>query len=251
MQEETNAVTYESQDGVATITINRPKQMNAINGAVEKGLAQAWLRFNASDEDRVAVLTGSGDRAFSSGRDRDMTEPPDYRWFTPGGVIQVDKPIIAAVSGWVVGGSIVLVQMADLCIAAENSRFVFPEARLGFGGGFIASIAARIPHKIAMELMLLAEEISAQRMYEVGFVNRIVPAGEHLNAAQEMARKLAKNSSLVLQMFKRFTADVLPKSPVESSAVALREIEAMAASADFKEGIAAIREKRPAVFQGK
>lgn len=251
MQEQNDAVTYESQDGVATITINRPKQLNAINSAVENGLAQAWRRFNASDEDRVAILTGAGDRAFSSGRDRDMTDPPDYRRFTPGGVIQVDKPIVAAVSGWVVGGSIVLVQMADLCVAADNTRFVFPEARLGFGGGMIASIAGRIPHKIAMELMLLGEEISVQRAYDAGFVNRVVPVGEQLAAAREMARRLAQNSPVVLKMFKRFVADVLPKGPVEKGVFALRELEAQTASGDFQEGMAAIREKRPPVFPGK
>jgi len=251
MSDATEAVLYESQDGIATITINRPKQLNAIDAAVEVGLAEAWRRFNSTDADRVAILTGAGERAFSAGRDRAMTDPPDYRRFAPGGVIEVDKPIIAALSGWVVGGAIVLVQMADLCVAAENTRFTFPEARLGFGGGMIAALAGRIPHKIAMELMLLGEEISVQRAYEAGLVNRIVPVGEHLTAAQTMAQRLAQNSPMVLRLFKRFAADVLPKGPVEKSVAAFRELDALAHSADFQEGINALREQRPPVFQGK
>jgi len=251
MADTTEAVLYQSQDGIVTITINRPKQLNAIDAAVEAGLADAWQRFNRTDTDRVAILTGAGERAFSAGRDRAMTDPPDFRRFTPGGVIEVDKPIIAALSGWVVGGAIVLVQMADLCVAAENTRFTFPEARLGFGGGMIAALAGRIPHKIAMELMLLGEEISVQRAYEVGLVNRVVPVGEHLHAARAMAQRLAKNSPMVLRLFKRFTADVLPKGPVEKSVVAFRELDALANSADFQEGLAALREQRAPVFQGK
>jgi len=251
MLDENDVVIYESRDSVATITINRPKQMNSIDTAVEDRLAHAWRRFNASKEDRVAVLTGAGERAFSAGRDRNMTEPPDYRRFTPGAVIPVDKPIIAAVSGWVIGGAITLVQTADLCVAAEGTRFMFPESKVGFGGGMIASIAGRIPHKIAMELMLLGEEISAERAYDVGFVNRIVPVGQHLSVAQEMARRMTKNSPIVMRMFKRFVSDVLPRSAVEQSAIPMRELDVMSNSEDFQEGVAALREKRQPNFQDK
>lgn len=245
------AVLYTSQDGVATITINRPGRLNAINTEVELGLADAWRRFNASDEDRVAVLTGSGDRAFSSGRDKDTTAPPDYRRFTPGVVIDVDKPVIAAVAGWCVGGALVLVQMADMCVAAENAKFVYPEAKMGFAGGLIGSLPGRIPHKIAMELMLLAEEIDAQRAYQVGFVNRVVPVGRQLEEAQAIARRMATHAPLVMGMLKRFANDVLPKGPVEKGAMALRETEAVFGSEDFQEGLASLRDKRPPRFTGR
>jgi enoyl-CoA hydratase/carnithine racemase len=244
-------VLYESHQGVATITINRPKQLNAINENVEKGLEQAWLRFNANDDDRVAVLTGAGNRAFTSGRDRSMTAPPDYRRFTPGVVIEINKPVIAAVGGWCIGGGLAFVQMADLCIASADAKFIFPEAKLGFVGGMISSLAARIPHKVAMELMLLGEEISVERAYQVGLVNKIVPVGHHLKEAQAIASRMATHAPLVMGMLKRFVAEVLPQSPVEKTAPAIREADRLYSSDDFQESLASIRESRAPNFKGR
>lgn len=244
-------VTYESREGVATITINRPDRLNAIDAEVEKLLAAAWHRFNASPEDRVAVLTGAGDKAFSAGRDAKATTPPDYRRFTPGVVIEVDKPVIAAVAGWCIGGALVLVQMCDLCVAAENAKFMYPEPKVGFAGGIIGSLPGRIPHKVAMELMLLGEEVGAERAYQVGFVNRVVPVGQQLVEAQAIATRMAKHAPLVMGMLKRFATDVLPKGPVERSAIALRETEAVFGSEDYAEGIAALKDKRAPKFSGR
>lgn len=244
-----DVVTYESRDGVAIITINRPDTLNAINADVEEGLATAWHRFNNSS-DRVAILTGVGDRAFSSGRDRETTAPPDYRRFTPGVVIPVEKPVIAAVAGWCVGGAMVLVQMCDLCIAADNTRFVYPEVKMGFAGGLLGSLPGRIPHKVAMEVMLLGEELSVERAYQVGFVNRIVPVGQQLIEAEAIARRMVDHAPLVMKMLKRFANEVLPKGPVEMGALAIRETEAVFASADFNEGLSSLKEKRKPRFTG-
>ena len=251
MDQPTDEVTYHSHDGVATITINRPQRMNAINVGVEQGLEAAWRRFANSPQDKVAVLTGAGDKAFSSGRDKDVTAPPDFRRFTPGVYIPLDKPVIAAVAGWCVGGALVLVQMADLCVAAENAKFVYPEVKLGFAGGLIASLPGRIPHKIAMELMLLGEEITAERAYQVGFVNRVVPVGQQVVEAQAMARRMAQHAPLVMGMLKTFADDVLPKGPIEKTVHALRETERVFTSHDFQEGLQRLREKRPPKFKGR
>lgn len=246
----TDALTYDAVDGVATITINRPQAMNAIDAAVEQGLAAAWKLFNARPEDRVAVLTGSGDRAFSAGRDRSVVDPPDYRRFTPGVVIEVDKPVIAAVAGWCIGGAVVLVQMCDMCIAAENARFMYPEPKVGFAGGLLGSLPLRIPHKVAMEMVLLGEEIGAERAYQVGFVNKVVPVGRQLVEAQAIARRMTKHAPLVMGMMKRFCNDTIPKSPVELGIKALRETEALFASSDFAEAVESIRDRRPPRFTG-
>jgi enoyl-CoA hydratase/carnithine racemase len=244
------AVTYESNNHIALITINRPERLNAINEEVEIGLANAWRKFNNSN-DRVAVLTGAGEKAFSVGKDLEYKAFPEYRRFVPGCDIEVRKPIIAAVSGWCIGGAITLVQMADLCVASETTKFTYPEAKLGFAGGLIAGLVSRIPHKVAMELMLLGEEISAERAYQVGLVNKLTPPGEHLKEALVYAKRLAQNAPLVLEMLKTFGIRTLPKSPIETASFALREVDLVKDSADRTEGLDSLSSKRQPQYQGK
>ena len=244
------AVIYESNNHIALITINRPERLNAINEEVEIGLANAWRKFNNSN-DRVAVLTGAGEKAFSVGKDLEYKAFPEYRRFVPGCDIEVRKPIIAAVSGWCIGGAITLVQMADLCVASETTKFTYPEAKLGFAGGLIAGLVARIPHKVAMELMLLGEEISAERAYQVGLVNKLTPPGQHLKEALVYAERLAQNAPLVLEMLKTFGIRTLPKSPIELASLALREVDSVKDSADRLEGLDSLISKRQPQYQGK
>jgi enoyl-CoA hydratase len=143
----TNVVTYEVVDHIAVITLNRPAQRNAINQEVATSLRAAWERFNASDE-RVAILTNAGDH-FCVGVDV-KAPAEDFPACVPNVGVPLTKPLIAAVSGWTVGGAVVMVQMADLCVAADTTKFSFPEAKVGFTGALVAGLAARIPHKIAM-----------------------------------------------------------------------------------------------------
>src|SRR5690606_1548193 len=147
--------------------------------------------------------------------------------------IQIDKPIIAVTAGLVVGGGLVLVQFADLAIAADNTVFSYPEAKVGFSGGLISSLAARIPHKLAMELLLVGGSISAQRAYEAGLVNRVVPVGQQLDAARELAAQIAATAPLVTSLLKRFVGEVIAKGPTEVAAIARANIEAINASEDF------------------
>ena len=243
-----DVVTYRSIDGIAVITINRPDKKNAISKEVVASLNQAWHDFNAS-ADRVAVLTATGDAAFTAGAD--LTDIPHDLWRAiPSVGVAIEKPIIGALAGWVVGGGLVLAQFCDLLVAAENTTFLYPEAKVGFSGGLIASLAARIPHKVAMELLLLGEGLSAQRAYEVGLVNKIVPVGQQIEAALDYARRLSVNAPLVLSLLKRFVSDTLPKGPSEQAAIARRDVDAVTASQDLSEGVAAFREKRPPIFTG-
>jgi enoyl-CoA hydratase/carnithine racemase len=244
-----NVVTYRSQERIAIITINRPDKRNALTKEVVEKLNASWRRFSQSDE-RVAVIAAAGDAAFTAGADLDDI-PHDLWRAIPGLGIEVEKPVIAAVSGWIVGGGLLFAQYSDLVVAAENSKFVYPEAKVGFSGGLIASLAARIPHKIAMELLLVGEPISAQRAYEVGLVNKVVPTGQQVESALEYARKLAANAPLVLAQLKRFVGRTLPKGPSELAGIARREVDRVTFSDDCTEGLAAFKQKRPPLFEGK
>lgn len=244
-----NVVTYDVvEGGVAVITINRPDKRNALSKEVVAGLEQAWRRFNDGPE-RAAVLTAAGDQAFTAGAD--LNDIPHDLWrAVPGIGVALDKPVVGAVSGWVVGGGLVLAQFCDLLVAADNTNFLYPEAKVGFSGGLISSLAARIPHKIAMEVLLLGESLSARRAYEAGLVNQVVPVGQHVEAALDYARRLAANAPLVLSLLKRFVGETLPQGPSERAAIARRQINAVTDSDDLTEGLAAFRQKRPPVFSG-
>ncbi|KAA9000551.1 enoyl-CoA hydratase/isomerase family protein [Affinibrenneria salicis] len=239
-------VIYSSRNKIATITISNPQKYNIFTHEIVHKLNAAWSRFNNS-EDRVAVLTGEGEAAFTAGAN--LKDIPHDLWrAVPGVGIDVNKPIIAAISGLVVGGGLVLVQMADLAIATEQSTFSYPEAKIGFTGGLIASLAARIPHKIAMELLFIGESISAQRAYEAGLINKVTPQGEHLNTAYAWAEKIAKNSPVVLQTLKDYVGKTIPKGPSEISASYRAQIEHVINSPDFDEGIDAFISKRTPNF---
>jgi enoyl-CoA hydratase/carnithine racemase len=244
-----SAVTYEVDGRTAVITINRPDRMNALNEAVIVELQAAYERFEDGDE-RVAVIHAAGDRAFSVGAD--IKDPPKEMWQgVPSVGAEVSKPIIAAVHGWCIGGAYCIVQMCDLVVASETTVFKYPEAQLGFTGGLIASAAARIPHKIAMEFMLLGEDMPAQRAYDVGMVNRVVPAGTELEASLAMARILGRSAPLVTSTLKEFVLATLNCSPAEAGAISRNMLLAVRNSKDGAEGRRAFAEKRTPDFKGR
>ena len=245
-----DAVTYRSADRIATITINRAERMNRIDADVVEGLHAAWHRFVGDDEARVAILTGAGEKAFTAGAD--LRAPPNnlYRGI-PGVGVPVDKPVIGAVAGWVVGGGMVLTTMCDILVAADTTRFSYPEVKVGFTGGLITNIASRIPHKIAMELLLIGEPIDAKRAYEVGYVNRVVPVAELMPAALDYARRIAATAPLPSRALKRFVAEAMPKGPTELAGIARAATDAIFASADWQEGRKAFAEKRAPDYKGR
>src|SRR5215213_1245279 len=196
-----SVVTVENRGPVSVIAINRPEKLNAINKAVAIELQQAFAAFDGSPQ-RVAVLTGTGERAFSSGAD--VTDLPELWRCVPTVGIKTEKPIIAAVGGWCIGGGLVIAMMCDLLVAAENARFSYPEGKVGITGGMIAGLAARIPHKIAMEIMLVGEPIDAERAYQAGLANRIVSNGAEIDEAIALALKICDLAPLPLATMKRF-----------------------------------------------
>ncbi len=242
-------VTTEHRGPISIIRINRPERLNAINQAVAVELQQAFQAFDADPNQRVAILSGAGDRAFCAGAD--VSDLPELWRAIPNVGFKTDKPIIAATTGWVIGGGIVMVMMCDLMVSAESTTFYYPEAKLGTTAGGISTLATRMPHKLAMEIMLLGSKISAQRAYDVGFVNRVVPNGEHEAAALEMAEQLLDSAPLVIAALKQLVARIMPVGPIEDMVETAQVLARVKQSEDMKEGIQAHKEKRKPVFLGR
>lgn len=230
------------------ITLNRPERLNAIDSATALEIQAAFQDFEASDQ-RVAVLTGAG-ASFCSGADvRDL---PELWRCIPGIGFSLTKPLIMAPQGWCVGGAMVMAMKSDLVIAADTTKFYYPEAYRGFTGGMIAGLAARIPHKIAMEVMFMGETLTADRAYEAGFVNRVAAPGAHLTLALDWADRIASAAPMVLELFKSFVeTSILPSGPSEQAARINRDIARIKTSRDRDEGLAALKEKRSPVFEGR
>ena len=198
----------------------------------------------------MAVLTGAGNDAFSAGAD--VTNLPELWRCVPTVGITTEKPVIAAVGGWCVGGALVVAMMCDLLVTADNGKFSYPEAKLGFTGGLISALPTRIPHKIAMELIMLCRTIDAKRAYDVGFANEVVPVGQQVEAALAMARELATFAPLVLRTLKRFVVDdVMPQGPSEKMGRAMRDLGRVRDSQDGQEGARAFKEKRAPKWVGR
>jgi enoyl-CoA hydratase len=244
-----SVVSVEERGSVSIISINRPEKLNAINKAVAIELQQAFAAFDHSAQ-RVAILTGAGGRAFSAGAD--VTDLPELWRCVPTVGITTDKPIIAAIGGWCIGGGLVMAMMCDLLVAAESAKFSYPEGKVGITGGMIAGLAARIPHKVAMEMMLVGEPIGAERAYQVGLANRVVPDGREVEEALALAEKIVDLAPLALSAMKRFVNDgVLPKGPAELAARYGAELAAVRNSAEAAESVRAFKEKRRPRYEGR
>ncbi len=244
-----NVVTVEERGPVSIIAINRPHKRNALNKQAALEMQAAFIAFEDSAQ-RVAVLTGNGDAAFCAGAD--VSDMPEFWRCCPGVGFDCTKPIVAAVSGWCIGGGLVMAMLADLMVASETARFSYPEAKVGYTSGIGSGLAARIPHKIAMELLLLGGVVDARRAYEVGFANRLVPAGQHLAAALEYADQLARNAPLVMKTLKTLVnRDLLNASAAQTAAIFNRNDRLLKESEDCAEGTQAFLAKRPPSFRGR
>ncbi len=253
----TTAVRYEVRDGVAWLTIDRPEAANALSAAVREGLWEGTHRFNVDRSASVLVLTGSGDRAFCAGADlKEMASsgleipPPD---FLPhfGRNVEVEKPTIAAVNGVAYAGGFLLAQMCDLCIAVEGARFAITEPKVGRGAPWAAPLPWLVPPRIALELLLTAEPLSALRAHEVGLVNEVVPAERLRMRVQEVALRIAGNAPLSVRAGKRmvYAAARAVRDAVFDEA---EEIWApVYRSRDAQEGPRAFTEKRPPRWEGR
>lgn len=243
-------ILYTTHGAVARITIDRPEAHNAFDDAMVAELLAAWHRFESGPE-RVAVVDGGTARHFTVGADLKHM-PRDVWQGVPGVGAAVSKPVIAAVHGCVVGVGLALVQAADLCIAAEDASLIYAEPRVGLAYGLISGLAARIPHKLAMEVMLRGEPVDAAHAQRMGLVNRVVPVGEQTDTALAWAQGIAEAAPLVVRWLKESVDhQVLPAGPTTEALRTMTRVQQMIASHDFAEGRAAFVERRKPNFRGE
>ena len=256
-----DAVLYERDGHVATITYNRPEVLNAINGALRQDLNAAWERFRDDTDAWVAIVTGAG-RAFCVGADlRDgahsagqwpgtFWEIPTVNSFESG--LEVWKPTIAAVHGYCLGYGLTLVAACDFVVAADDAEFGMPEVRLG-----VPTIvgAMRLPRRVgmqaALELLLTGDRIDAARAAAIGLAGRVVPRAELLPEARRLADRLCAGAPLAVRAVKEmaYRGQTLPWTDAVRMGETMRRL--VAASDDAAEGRAAAAERRAPEWKGR
>lgn len=258
------AALTERRGNVLVITINRPEARNAVNGAVSTAVGDALEQAQNDDQVRAVVITGAGDKSFCAGADlkaisrRENLYHPDHgEWGFAGYVHHfIDKPTIAAVNGTALGGGTELALASDLVVACESATFGLPEVKVGLfaAAGGVFRIVHQLPRKIALEMVLTGEPISAAEAVKWGLINQVVPDGTVLEAALALAERVTVNAPLSVQASKRiaYGADdgIIPDEE-PGWARTQREFGVVLKSEDAKEGPLAFAEKRPPVWKAR
>ena len=249
---------FEKRGRVAVSTITRPDSMNSFTAEMLAAMDAGFEEFNGDDELWVAILTASGDKAFSSGMDLKEAIPllqsgdeMGYEDHTKRPFCDVFKPIIGAVNGHCIAGGLEFLQGTDLRIAAEHATFGLGEVRWGIipTGGSHIRLPRQIPWAVAMELLLTGRPITAQRAYDIGLINRVVPAADLMDEAMKLAETICKNGPLAVRTAKEIAVRALG---LESGFVLEKALgDRVMKSDDAKEGPRAFAEKRAAKFTGR
>lgn len=262
------ALLFDVRDHIATLTFNRPEAMNAMDPETYRELSQAWSEVRDNPEIWVAIITGSGDRAFTAGADLKRRTTPStgagaeadaWRfWQTQEEQIlnrglEVWKPVIAAVNGYCLGGGMTLLFACDLRVAAEHASFGLSEVKRGIlpGNGGTQRALRQLPYAFAMELLLLGDAITAQDALRLGLVNKVVAKEALMPAALDYARRLCENPPLAVRAIKELA--VRSQSMHVSDGLRLEAAVARTLSntEDAREGRAAFAEKRKPSFRGR
>lgn len=249
-------VLVEHEDGIVVITINRASQRNAVNRAVSYGVCAAVDELDARDDLRVGILTGAGG-TFCAGMDlkaflRGEVTRVEGRGIMGIAVTPPKKPLIAAVEGYALAGGFEAVLACDLLVAARNAQFGLPEAKRGLAAaaGGLLRLPRLIPQRIAMELALTGDTISAERLERFGLVNALVEPGEALAEAKRLARRIIANAPMSIAASKRVIVEQRDWSIAEMWVRQQDITGPVLASEDAREGAAAFAERRPAVWRG-
>lgn len=268
-----SSLLYEKRDKIAYITLNRPEKYNAMDPEMIVRLAEAWQDYNNDNDLRVAILTGTGDRSFTTGADLGRLIPlllgnkePEDGWdravvrdnckmfhIAMLKTYELYKPIIAAINGYCLAGGTELLLVTDIRLAAEKAVFGLPEVTRGIAAAEVslALLPRQIPYCRAMEILLVGDQISAEEARHMGLINYVVPQQQLMEKAEEFARKIVENGPLAVRLSKE-TALKTSGLSIEIAHRLEENVRYMLAnSEDAKEGPRAFLEKRKPVYHGK
>ena len=254
-----NTVLEIGDDGVALVRINRPEARNALNLATRRELAEVFTSLYDDERVRAIVLTGD-EKAFAAGADLtefaeasavDIMKRRLERYWAA--VSSTPQPVIAAVQGYALGGGMELALACDIIIAAEDAQLGLPEPRVGImpGAGGTQRLVRAVGKYAAMHLCLSAKPISGRRAHEIGLASDVVPAGEVLDTAMDLARKIARLPPLAAMSIKQAIVTGQDASLEAAMLLERKSFQLLFASADKAEGMAAFLEKRKPDFKGE
>src|SRR6266700_3237275 len=252
-------ILVERDERIGIVTLNRPKELNALNTQLIGELAQALEELDRDEAIRCIVLTGAGEKAFAAGADiKEMSDksPIDMltgdfeHWLR---IKRIHTPLIAAVGGYALGGGCELALHCDMIVASENARFGQPEILIGVmpGAGGTQRLARTLGKYRTMEMVLTGAQISAQEMAVHGLVNRVVPKGEHLNEAIKLAQEVAERPPLAVRLAKEAVLAAFETPLEQGLEIERKNFFLLFSSEDMREGMQAFIEKRKAAFQGR
>lgn len=252
-------ILVDSMDGIGLVSLNRPQVLNALNQALLNELAAALEAFDRDDQVRCLILTGN-ERAFAAGADvREFADATSidmvrsYRFQQWERIRRVTKPILAAVSGYALGGGCELAMACDIIVASETAQFGQPEIRLGLipGAGGTQRLTRAIGKSRAMELILTGRTITAQEAYAFGLVSRVVPKELYLEEAKRLAREIAALPPIAVRMAKEAVLQAFETTLDGGLEFERKCFHLLFDSEDKREGIRAFLEKRPPEFRGR
>jgi enoyl-CoA hydratase len=252
-------ILVERDERVGIVTLNRPKELNALNFQLVRELADALEAFDRDEAIGCIVITGAGEKAFAAGADiKEMADKSPIDMLTGGfsaweRIKRIHTPLIAAVNGYAFGGGCELALHCDMIVASENARFGQPEIGIGIipGAGGTQRLARTLGKYRAMEMVLTGLPIGAEEMATHGLVNRVVPKGEHLSEAIKLAKTVAAQAPLAARLAKDAVLAAFETSLEEGLDIEHKNFFLLFSTEDMREGMRAFIEKRKPDFKGK